>query len=138
MMIYTSLQLLYSKCSKFHEKPQLLLCCTITAFNDQQYRNPSENIVRKEEMLVTSIFSFFPHCFALFQKQILICQSHSFYCLQMFIIWDSQKFCCLIYVGKQTVAWKEYCARYWLKGPQTCMDKYPDGCNITEIRLKMA
>ena len=40
------------------------------------------------------------------------------------------------YVGKQLVAWKEYCAEYWLKELQESMD-WCTGCyNITGILLK--
>ena len=39
------------------------------------------------------------------------------------------------HVGKQPVAWKEYCAEYWLKELQQGMDKCTDRCDITEILL---
>ena len=39
-------------------------------------------------------------------------------------------------VGKQPVAWKEYCAEYWLKVLQESMDRYTG--NITEILLEIA
>ena len=42
------------------------------------------------------------------------------------------------YVGKQPVAWKEYCAEYWLKGPQESMDRCSGHRDITEILLKTA
>ena len=42
------------------------------------------------------------------------------------------------YVRKQPVAWKEYCAEYWLKELQESMDRSISGCNITEILLKTA
>ena len=42
------------------------------------------------------------------------------------------------HVGKQPVAWKEYCAEYWLKELQDSMDRC-NGCrDITEILLKTA
>ena len=37
-------------------------------------------------------------------------------------------------VGKQSVAWKEYCSEYWLKELQESMDR----CDITEILFKPA
>ena len=40
------------------------------------------------------------------------------------------------YVGKQPVAWKEYCAEYWLKELQRSMDGCNGRCDITEILLK--
>ena len=40
------------------------------------------------------------------------------------------------YVGKQPVAWKEYCAEYWLKELQKSMDRCT-GHNISEILLKI-
>ena len=40
------------------------------------------------------------------------------------------------YVGKQPVAWKEYCMEYWLKELQESMDRCTDCCDITEILLK--
>ena len=49
--------------------------------------------------------------------------------------------CCFYngYVGKQAVAWKEYCAEYWLKDLQESnMDRCTGHCDITEILLKMA
>ena len=42
------------------------------------------------------------------------------------------------FVGKQSVAWKEYCAEYWLKELQESMDRWPDFCDITEVLLKTA
>ena len=36
------------------------------------------------------------------------------------------------------MAWKEYCAEYWLKELQESMDRCTGRCDITEIRLKMA
>ena len=44
--------------------------------------------------------------------------------------------CC--YVGKQPVAWKEYCVEYWLKELQESMDRCTGCCDITEILLKTA
>ena len=41
------------------------------------------------------------------------------------------------YVGKQPVAWKEYCAEYWLKDCQESMDRCTGRRNKTEILLKM-
>ena len=38
----------------------------------------------------------------------------------------------------QPVAWKEYCAEYWLKEHQESMDRYSGHRNITEILLKTA
>ena len=40
------------------------------------------------------------------------------------------------FVGKQPLAWKEYCAEYWLKELQESMDRCSGGCDITEILLK--
>ena len=40
------------------------------------------------------------------------------------------------YVGKQPVAWKEYCAEYWLKELQESMDRCTGRLDITEILLK--
>ena len=40
------------------------------------------------------------------------------------------------YVGKQPVAWKEYCGAYWLKELQESMDRCTGRHNITE-KLKM-
>ena len=42
------------------------------------------------------------------------------------------------HVGKQLVAWKEYCAEYWLKDLQESMDRYTGHRDITEIMLKAA
>ena len=42
------------------------------------------------------------------------------------------------YVGKQPVAWKEYCADYWLKELQENMDKCTGRRDISEILLKTA
>ena len=39
------------------------------------------------------------------------------------------------YVRKQPVAWKEYCAEYWLKELQESMDRCTGHCDITEILL---
>ena len=33
-------------------------------------------------------------------------------------------------VGKQAVAWKEYCAEYWLNGLQKSMDRCTGSCNV--------
>ena len=41
-------------------------------------------------------------------------------------------------MGKQPVAWKEYCAEYWLKEIQESMDRCTDCRDITEILLKTA
>ena len=41
------------------------------------------------------------------------------------------------YVGKQPVAWKEYCVEYWFKEIQESMDRYTGCHDITEILLKM-
>ena len=40
------------------------------------------------------------------------------------------------YVGKQPVAWKEYCAEYWLRELQESMDRCTGGRDITEILLQ--
>ena len=40
------------------------------------------------------------------------------------------------YVGKQRVAWKEYCAEYRLKELQESISRCTGHCNITEILLK--
>ena len=40
------------------------------------------------------------------------------------------------YVGKQPVAWKEYCAEYWLKELQESMDSCNSLYDVTEITLK--
>ena len=37
------------------------------------------------------------------------------------------------YMGKQPVAWEEYCAEYWLKELQGSMDRCIDPHDITEI-----
>ena len=42
------------------------------------------------------------------------------------------------YVGKQPVAWKEYCVEYWLKELQESMDRCTGHSDKTEILLKMA
>ena len=42
------------------------------------------------------------------------------------------------YVGKQPVAWKEYCAEYFLKEIQESMDRCTGRRNITETLLKTA
>ena len=42
------------------------------------------------------------------------------------------------YVGKQPVAWAEYCAEYWLKELQESMDRCTGHRDMTEILLKMA
>ena len=42
------------------------------------------------------------------------------------------------HVGKQTVAWTEYCAEYWLKKLQESMDRCTGRRDITEIILIMA
>ena len=42
------------------------------------------------------------------------------------------------YVRKQPVAWKEYCAEYWLKEPEENMDRCTDHRDIIEILLKTA
>ena len=36
------------------------------------------------------------------------------------------------YVGKQPVAWKEYCMEYWLKEFQESMDRCTDCPDITD------
>ena len=40
------------------------------------------------------------------------------------------------YVGKQPVAWKEYCVEYWLTELQESMDRCTGHHDITEILLK--
>ena len=42
------------------------------------------------------------------------------------------------YVGKQRVAWKEYCAEYWIKEVQESMDRRTGRRDVTEILLIMA
>ena len=42
------------------------------------------------------------------------------------------------YVGKQPVAWKEYCAEYWLKELQESMDRCTGRRDVTGIMLKTA
>ena len=42
------------------------------------------------------------------------------------------------YVGKQPVAWKEYCVEYWLKELQESMDRCTGRRDITETLLKTA
>ena len=42
------------------------------------------------------------------------------------------------YVGKQPVAWKEYCTEYCLKELQESMDRCTSHWDMTEILLKMA
>ena len=48
--------------------------------------------------------------------------------------------CCFdnVYVGKQPVAWKEFCVEYWLKELQESMDRCTGYHNITEILMKTA
>ena len=41
------------------------------------------------------------------------------------------------YVGKQPVAWKEYCTENWIKELKEIMDRCTGCCNVTEILLKM-
>ena len=41
-----------------------------------------------------------------------------------------------VYVGKRSVAWKEYCAEYWLKELQETMDRCIDHHNNVESGLK--
>ena len=40
------------------------------------------------------------------------------------------------YVGKQPVAWKDYCVEYWLIELQESMDRCIGRCDKTEILLK--
>ena len=42
------------------------------------------------------------------------------------------------YVGKQPLAWKEYCEEYCDKEIQESMDRCTDCCNITELMFEMA
>ena len=42
------------------------------------------------------------------------------------------------YIGKQPVAWKEYCVVYWLKELQESMDRCTGCSDMTEILLKTA
>jgi hypothetical protein len=42
------------------------------------------------------------------------------------------------YVGKQSVAWKEYCAEYWLEELHESMDRCTGCHDIIEIMLKTA
>ena len=42
------------------------------------------------------------------------------------------------YMRKQPVAWKEYCAEYWLKELQKNMDSCTGRRNITELLLERA
>ena len=42
------------------------------------------------------------------------------------------------YLGKQPVAWIEYCVEYWLKELHKSMDTCTGLCDITEMLLKMA
>ena len=42
------------------------------------------------------------------------------------------------YVGKQPVAWKEYCAEHWLKGFPESKERGTGCHDITEILLKTA
>ena len=37
------------------------------------------------------------------------------------------------YVGKQPVAWNEYCPENWLKEPQESMDRWTGRRDVTEI-----
>ena len=39
------------------------------------------------------------------------------------------------YVGKQSVAWKEYCVEHWLKELQESMDRCTGGRDMSEILL---
>ena len=45
---------------------------------------------------------------------------------------------CNGYVGKQPLAWKEYCVEHWLKELQESMDRCTDRSDITEILLNTA
>ena len=40
------------------------------------------------------------------------------------------------YVGKQPVAWKEYCVEYRLKQLKESMDRCTGHCDVTKILLK--
>ena len=42
------------------------------------------------------------------------------------------------YVGKQPVAWKEYCVEYWLKELQESMDRCTGSGDMNEVTLKSA
>ena len=42
------------------------------------------------------------------------------------------------YVGKQPLAWREYCAEYWLRECQEYIDSCTGHCDITEILFKTA
>ena len=44
----------------------------------------------------------------------------------------------MVHVGKQPVAWKEYCTEYWLKKLHESMDRCTGHYDITEILLEMA
>ena len=41
-------------------------------------------------------------------------------------------------VGKQPVAWKEYCVEYWLKDLQESKDRCTGLCDVTEVLFKTA
>ena len=41
-------------------------------------------------------------------------------------------------MGKQPVAWREYCAEHWLKELQESMDMCTGHLDITEVLLKTA
>ena len=50
----------------------------------------------------------------------------------------NHKFIELVLSSNRPVAWKEYCAEYWLKGPQESMDRCTGRRDITELQLKTA
>ena len=67
----------------------------------------------------------------------------------MLSIWTSLRVCLLaqsscklyfdnVYVRKQPVAWKEYCAEYWLTEPKENMDMCTGRRHKTEMLLKTA
>ena len=42
------------------------------------------------------------------------------------------------YVGKQPLAWKEYCAEYWLKELQESIDRCTGRRDVSKLLLKTA
>ena len=68
---------------------------TIPTFNDP-IKNLLKTLMKKEKMLVTSIFSFFHNVFFTFLLQTSIFESQLFCCLQGLSIWISQTFSSLV------------------------------------------
>ena len=54
------------------------------------------------------------------------------------VMWEASQWLGRMLCGKLASGLEEYCADYWLKRLQECMDWYTGRCNITEILLKTA